>query len=306
MTLKTVGFPISSKAGEKRIALTPKDVEQLSNKSQLYFESGYGEVLNIPDSSYEKLGCHIVSRDETLQQEIICAPKIGDEDFFYQLKPKQCIFGWIHAESNPKRMDYIRENKIIAYEWANMFNQSRNVFWKNNYLAGASAILHAFMSQGRLPANLKIAVIGRGNVAQGALAILNKYTNEISVFNRKQEDLFRSELYDFDVIVNTTLWDITRKDHLVYRSDLKKMRHGTFIIDVGCSLNGAIESSNLATFKEPIYQVDGVNHYVIDNTPSILYADASTAISSEVKNYLDLIIEGSENPILTESRVGKN
>lgn len=303
MVLKTVGFPISSKIGEKRIALTPKDIEQLAHNSQLYFESGYGKALSILDTAYEKLGCHIVSREEVLQKDIICAPKIGDEDFFYQLQQKQCIFGWIHAESNLERLDYIRKNDLLAYEWANMFNQSRNVFWKNNYLAGSSAILHAFMSFGKQPANLRIAMIGRGNVAQGALSILNKFTNDISVYNRKQEGLLRSELFDFDVIVNTTLWDIERKDHLVYRSDLKKMRPGTCIIDIGCSLNGAIESSKLAPFHEPTYQLDGVNHYVIDNTPSILYADASVAISSEVKNYLDLLIEGSENQILTDSRI---
>lgn len=48
------------------------------------------------DAEYAEYGVNIVSRDEVLQQDIICDPKIGDANYLEQLN-NQTIFGWVHA-----------------------------------------------------------------------------------------------------------------------------------------------------------------------------------------------------------------
>ena len=55
-------------------------------------EKGYGEILGISDSEYEKVGCNVVSFDEVLKQDIICDPKVGDANYLDKLKEKQIIF----------------------------------------------------------------------------------------------------------------------------------------------------------------------------------------------------------------------
>ncbi len=45
-----------------------------------------------------------------------------------------------------------------------------------------------------------------------------------------------------DVIINGILWAKDRKDHIVYREDLKLMKPGAMIVDVACDENGAIET----------------------------------------------------------------
>lgn len=301
--VKTVGFVISSKENENRRGLLPVDINRLEYKSGLYFEKDYGEVMQISDQEYQNLGCHIVSREEALSQNIVSDPKIGDADYLNQLRPGQTIFGWIHAEANPERMKLLQHHQLTAYEWANMYQGGRHSFWRNNQLAGGAAIIDAFRIIGKLPKNKKVAVIGRGNVAQGAIELLNQLGANVTVFNRQQEELLREELPTYDVIVNGTLWDRRRQDHLIYREDLKRLKNGTLLIDVSCDEHGAIESSVPTTMKEPTYTIDGVIHYAVDHTPSIFFQESSQSISTVVATYLDDLMTGQSNQVLEESLI---
>lgn len=301
--VKTVGFVISSKENENRRGLLPDDISQLEYKSDLYFEKNYGEVMQISDKAYEDMGCHVVSREEALTQRIISDPKIGDADYLDQLHSGQTLFGWIHAEANPDRMKVLQQNKLTAYEWAKMYKGGRHSFWRNNQLAGGSAIIDAFRLIGKLPKNKKVAVIGRGNVAQGAIEVLNQLGANVTVFNRQQEGLLREELPTYDVVVNGTLWDRSRQDHLIYREDLKRLKNGTLLIDVSCDEHGAIESSVPTTITEPIYTIDGVIHYAVDHTPSIFFQESSQAISTVVATYLDDLMAGRSNQVLDKALI---
>ena len=55
-----------------------------------------------------------------------------------------------------------------------------------------------------------------------------------------------------------------------------------------------------------MYEVDGVYHYVVDHTPSIFYNDSSVAISNEVVNYIDDLIEENNNTKLNNALIIDN
>lgn len=301
--VKTVGCVISVKENEKRRVLLPADISHLENKSGLYFEKNYGDVLQISDQAYLDLGCHVVTREEALSQGIIVDPKIGDADFLPQLEAGQILFGWFHAEANPERMKLLIDNQLMAYEWADMYQEGRHCFWRNNQLAGSAAIFDAFRLVGKLPMDKKVAVIGRGNVAQGAIELLNRLGAKVTIYNRHQEDLLRAELPQYDVVVNATLWDKTRQDHLIYRQDLKGLAQGTLLIDVSCDKAGAFETSVPTTIEKPIYTVDGVIHYVVDHTPSLFFQESSQSISRVVAGYLDDLMNERYNSVLAGALV---
>ena len=65
------------------------------------------------------------------------------------------------------------------------------------------------------------------------------------------------------------MWDTTRTDRIIYKEDLKKMKPGTLIIDVSCDPHLEIETSHPTTIDDPVYVVDGVIHYAVDNTPAM-------------------------------------
>jgi len=305
---RTVGFPISRKENERRRALVPDDIAKIKGKNNLCFEYGYFKEFGMSDLAIEKMGCSVASFDEILSCDVICDPKIGDAQYLSSLKEGQIIFGWIHATQNRDITDSILISKCDAYAWENMYEFGRHTFYKNNEIAGEAAIMHSMTLTGTLPTGKSVAVIGNGNIARGAVRILTLLGANVSVYTRKLEDAFRQEFEQFDIIVNCVLWDTSRKDHLIYADELKKMRKDALIVDISCDRCGAIESSIPTSIESPVYMVDGVMHYVVDHTPSILYKSASVSISNEVSKFLDAFIyrEEDKSDVLAKSLIIKD
>ena len=298
-----IGLPVSLKENENRRVIVPTDICNLIDPSRIVIEKGYGLNLGISDEEYLNEGCIVTDREEVLSQKIICDPKIGDAEYLKDLLPGTTIFGWVHAVQNRDITDTIVENKITAYAWEDMFKDGRHVFWRNNELAGEAAIMHAFISHGIMPYNSKVAVLGRGNVARGAMKILTMLGAEIVQYDKNTEELFRKELGNYDVVVNAILWDVKRTDHIIYKDDLKRMKPSAMIIDISCDRNGGIETSIPTTIEDPIYVVDGIVHYVVDHTPSLFYKTFSFDLSSFIWKYFNELLSGEVSDELNNAKI---
>lgn len=301
--MKTIGFPISHKENENRRAIVPNHLKYIQNPQKLYFETGYGTILGIDDSEYEKYGCHIGTHDEILSKDIICDPKVGDADYLECLNENQTIFGWVHATQNREITDVLLKNKLTAYAWEKMHESGRHVFWRNNELAGEAAVMHAFQCFGRMPYEVDAAVLGRGNTARGAIKVLNMLGARVVQYDRKTESLLRQEIEKYDVIVNCVLWDVTRNDHIIYESDLIKMKKGSMIIDVSCDRHGGIETSIPTTIEKPTYVIDDVLHYAVDHTPALFYKTFSFDNSKVIYPYIDQLVSGDVGSVLKSALI---
>ena len=304
--MKTIGFPISPKENENRRAVVPADLKRISHPEYVFVERGYGEVLGILDAEYQAAGCQICSHEETLQKDIICDPKIGDAEYLKNLNPGQIIFGWVHATQNRDITDHIVNNKATAYAWESMFDKGRHVFWFNNELAGEAAVINAFQQYGLLPEGLEVAVVGNGNTARGACRMLNRLGAKVMQYTRRQEALFREELPRYDVIVNCILWDVSRKDHVIYRSDLARMKKSAMIIDVSCDRHGGIETCEPTTIENPTYVVDGILHYAVDHTPSFFFKTFSFKNSEAIVPYVEELINEQPGEVLQDCLIIEN
>ena len=300
--MRTIGFVISEKENEKRRAVTIMDLKRIKNKGYVYLEKGYGEILGTSDEEYVKLGCNVVSKEEVLNCDIICDPKIGDALYLKKLKNK-IIFGWVHATQNYDITESILIGKNTAVAWEKFYEGNRHSFYRNNEIAGQASVLHAILCYGKIPNNTNVAILGNGNISKGALSAFNMLGAKVTVYTSKMEELFKKEMYNYDVIVNCILWDPTRKDHIIYKKDLKKFKPQTMIIDISCDSNGGIESCVPTTIENPTYTIDNVLHYAVDHTPALLYKDATNSISEELIKYIDILIEEKENEnnILSEA-----
>ena len=303
--MKTVGFLISEKENENRRAITIGDIDKIKNKEQLYFQKGYGDKLGFSDDDLIKLGCKVVEKEDIFSCDIICDPKIGDSLDLDKMKGKT-IFGWIHATQNYDITQRCIDNKLTVYAWEKMYDGNRHIFYKNNQIAGQASVLHAMLCYGKQFHGLNVAILGNGNTSIGASNILHKLGAKVEIFNRKIEKNFVKEMEKFDVIVNCVLWDVNRKDHIVCRSDLKRLKRNSLIIDVSCDKNGAIESCIPTTVENPTYIEEGIMHYAVDHTPTFLFKDATESISKEVVKFLDDMIEGKKNVILKEALIIEN
>ncbi|GAB2023232.1 alanine dehydrogenase [Pseudolactococcus yaeyamensis] len=302
-TKQTIGFFKSHKADEHRIALLPEELAQVTHPEAIFLETGYGHDLGISDTSYSDLGAHIVSRQVALEQNIVCEPKIGDSDILSQLQPHQTVFGWIHAKQSKTITNALLATGVRVIAWEEMCDNHQHTFWRNNELAGEAAILHAFLLTGQMPYDTKVALIGRGSVAFGATRVLQGLGADVTVIRRNQESLLRQTLGNFDIIVNAALWDVKREEHLITTDNLALMKPGSLIIDISADVGGGIESSHITTMTAPTYKVEQITHYVVVHTPSMLYKTASKSISQALLPFLDDLIIGRENSVLTQATI---
>ena len=304
--MKTVGFVTSHKWGEKRRALLPEDVKRIKNPGFLFFENGYGHSVGRLDYEYRDAGANVVSREEAYECDIITDLKIGDADYLNQIADGKTLFGWAHAVQGIEFTDVCLKKKFTVIAWEEMFEEGRHVYYRNNELAGESAVMHAFTQYGKMPYQCKVAVIGNGQTAKGAIRILNSLGADVDVYGRRLEDLFRKNLANYDVIVNCILWDTSREDHLIYEKDLKRMKRGAMIIDVSCDPHLGIESSHPTAIPDPVYEKDGILHYAVDNAPSIFYKTATAAISDANVKFIDALVKGILPDVLRNSVVIEN
>lgn len=304
--MKTIGFVISHKNNERRRAILPTDLEHLLNNNSIYIEEGYGKLLGIRDTEYEKHGANIVSRNKVLQSDVIVDVKLGDADYLSDLAEEKILVGWAHAVQNIEFTDEILKNNHTVIAWEEMFDDGRYIYYRNREVAGEAAILQAYQYVGKMPYETDVAIIGNGMTAKGALRVLHGLGAKVDVYGRRLEHLFKKNLAQYDVLVNCVLWDTNRTDRLIYREDLKRLRDGTMIIDISCDPNLEIETSRPTTIDNPVYTIDGVIHYAVDNTPAMFPITVTNDISKAFSEYIDELIQDNWSQCLKEALVIEN
>ncbi|MGN0500559.1 MAG: N(5)-(carboxyethyl)ornithine synthase, partial [Ruminococcus sp.] len=272
----------------------------------LYFETGYGESVGHIDLEFIDAGANVVSREEAMKCDIITDVKLGDADYLDELEKGKILFGWAHAAQGIQFTNKCLEKNFTVIAWEEIFEKGRYIFYRNREIAGEAAIMQAFCYYGKMPYECKIAIIGNGQTAKGALRILNGLGAEVDVYCRKLEKLFLENKYKYDVIVNCVMWDISRKDRLIYKEDLQKMKPHSMIIDVSCDPYLEIETSHPSTIDNPVYEVDGVLHYSVDNTPAMFPHTVTKVLSEGNARIIDHVLaedytESLKNAIVIEN-----
>jgi N5-(carboxyethyl)ornithine synthase len=301
--MRRIGFVISRKENERRRAMLPRDLGAVRNRKFLFFESGYGEVLDIPDEEYRAAGGNVVSREESRACDIVCNPKTPEPEERPLYGRGQTLFGWIHAVQGREIVDFLLEHAMTAIAWEDMYENGRHLFWENNESAGEAAVLHAFTTWGREPGPYRAAVLGRGNCARGAFRTLSQLGMRVTVYDPETIGWLRPEIGRYDIIVNAVLWDVFRTDHLIYRKDLARMKPGALIIDISCDPHMGVETSQPTTIADPVYTVDGIMHYAVDHTPSLFFKTVSASLGAVVSRFIDDLVEGKKNSVLERATV---
>lgn len=291
--MENMGFLISHKNNERRRALLPGDLEKIRQPERLVFERGYGLALGHGDAEYLAAGAQVAPREELLRCGMLVDVKLGDADYLEQLAPGKLLIGWAHAV---QKLDFTTAalrggHSVLA--WEEIFEDGRYIFYRNREVAGEAAVLHAYRYCGKMPYDTAVAVIGNGQTAKGALRVLHGLGARVDVYGRRLEGLFKKKMADYDVIVNCVMWDTARTDHLICREDLARLKPGTMIVDVACDPHLGIETSHETTIDEPVYTVDGVIHYAVDNTPAMFPHTVTKVLSEGFAPYVDAILDGA-------------
>ncbi len=317
-----IGVAKEIKPQEGRVALMPSDVAHLCNKGhKVRVETTAGLASGVTDQEFQDAGAEITATAAALfneSQMIVKVKEIMPEEYPF-LRPAQIIYTNLHTALNRELTDKLLELHVSSISAEDTHEDGS----PNCPLAGEIGAFEGirlcmaphggtgrhFMEHfGASP--LKAVVIGLGAVGQGSLRTLLRLGCSVvglDISSRAQKitaltwasqpyqsdhvDHLDAYLSDADLIVNCVLWPKHRKDHLIDRAMLKALKPTAAIVDISCDTAGAIETCRPTTWSEPVYEVDGIRHFCVDNIPGAAPATASAGYSRAIMPFVSLIAD---------------
>lgn len=331
----------SKKEDEKRIPIHPEHLMRLPEpiRRQLIFEEGYGVPFGIADSEISDQTGGVASRHELLAEVgnvILAKPVLAD---FEELREGGVLWGYPHCVQQMAHTQAAidRKQTLIGFEdmyvWGPTGQMGRHTFYKNNELAGYSAVLHALQLKGidgHYGNQRKVVIFSFGAVSRGAIyALKARGFREITICIQRPEHEVREEILDChyvrirkgnegearmlvvehdgteypladllnqtELIVNGTLQEPDNPFHFVTEDEMSCLRPDCLIIDVSCDEGMGFFFAKPTTFKNPMFKVGRVDYYAVDHTPSYLWESASRCISASLIIHLPTVLAGYES-----------
>ena len=330
----------SQKPNERRLPIHPDHLQRLSEpvRRQLVFEKGYGAPLGISDEEIARQTGGIATRRELLADlgaVVLPKPVVADLE---TLREGGVLWGWPHCvqQQSVTQVAIDRRQTLIAFEdmfvWGPNGEMGRHTFYKNNELAGYSAVLHALQLKGidgHYGDQRKTVIISFGAVSRGAIyALKARGFRDITICIQRPDYAVREEVLDCeyvrlrsngedgerqvivdhdgierpfldllgeaDIIVNGIFQNPDQPLMFVTDEEISRLKRGCLIIDVSCDEGMGFSFAKPTTFDDPMFTIGSIDYYAVDHTPSYLWESASRSISAALLVYLPTVLEGPE------------
>lgn len=329
----------SYKENERRVPIYPEHLPYITPdlRKQLVFEKDYGAAYGYTDEYFIKHQAHLDSREDifdTCDLLILVKPVLSDLE---RMRERQVIWGWVHCVQGKSIAQTAIDRKLTFIAWEAMHQWSAagerlmHIFYKNNEIAGYSAVLHALELlgiDGHYGPRRHVVIIGYGAVSRGAIyALQGRGFNNIHVYTKRPVHLvpdqnldvyyhhleishngqlqvldndgsirpFIEILAEADIICNGVLQDTDHPLIFVNDIDIEKLKPRSLIIDISCDEGMGFSFAKPTSFKDPIFSVgERITYYSVDHTPSYLWNAASREISRAVLAFLPEIAKGRE------------
>jgi len=341
MTLLTMGvIGTSRKEDERRVPIHPAHLNRLPEniRRQLIFEKGYGAPFNIDDDEISDLTGGMATRSEILSDlgsAIVAKPTLADLE---ELKEGGLLWGYPHCAQQMGITQTAIDKKLtlIAFEdmyvWGPNGQVGRHTFYKNNEMAGYSAVIHALQLKGidgHYGNQRKVVIFSFGAVSRGAIYALKAHGfRDITICIQRPDHMVREEVLDVhyarikkgkgnesrllvvehdgserplldlisesEIIINGTYQDTDNPLNFVNENEKSRLKPGTLIIDVSCDEGMGFYFAKPTTFKNPILAIDKIDYYAVDHTPSYFWESASRSISAALIVHLPSVLAGRE------------
>ncbi|HWQ78093.1 MAG TPA: alanine dehydrogenase, partial [Anaerovoracaceae bacterium] len=322
-----------------RVAATPNAVTELCRRGhKVLVETKAGTGSGYSDEEYRKAGASITDSESVFRNaDLIYKVKEVFPEEIDKLREGQILMTYIHSNAHPEMTRALLDKKVIgvAYEdvadeqggFPLLRNQSE-IAGKGGFLAALNFSQSIHGGPGLMLSRVcgtetpKITIIGCGWSGMGAAELAASFGNRVTMLDIDRDLMIKAQsqlpsniqflysnrtnllkcLAETDVLINCILWSKTRKDHLIYRDDLKIMKPGALIIDVACDDNGAIETSRSTSHDDPVYYENEILHYCVDNIPSAYAKTASVLLSETTLPYVTEIADKGFEKALKDNK----
>lgn len=339
MVLSQMGvIGTSKKEDERRVPIHPEHLKRLPEyiRKKLIFEKGYGKPFNVEDEEIASQTGGIATRSEILSDigsVIIAKPVLSDLE---ETKEGGILWGYPHCTQQKQITQTAIDRKLtlIAFEdmfvWSPTGRIGRHTFYKNNEMAGYSAVIHALQLKGidgHYGNQRKVTIFSFGAVSRGAIYALKAHGfRDITICIRRPDHEVREEVLDVnytrikkgvgneprlmvvehdglerplldlvsesEIIINGIYQDTDDPINFVIEEEKARLKAGTLIIDVSCDEGMGFYFAKPTTFKNPMLSVDLIDYYAVDHTPSYFWESASRSISAALIVHLESVLGG--------------
>lgn len=329
-----------SSADENRVAMAPHAVELLINQGHdIIIEKGAGESANFSDLMYSEIGARIVKeKKEIYTSDVIVKVAPLNEDEIAMLKGQQTVLSFFQiGTQNKAYIQKLLKKKITAIGY-DFYRDRRDIglpiVQSMMEISGSTSILIAaeYLSnvnkgKGEMLGGIsgisptEIVILGAGTAGEfaartalGLGAYVKVFDCAVSKLRDLQERLgariytsilqprvITKALKTADVVIGAIPFEDDQQTYMVSENAIKQMKPYSVLIDLRVDQGGCFETSELTSFKNPVYKKHNVIHYCVPNIPSRVARTASYALSNILGQILiELGDAGGVNQILKE------
>ncbi len=334
-----IGTNKETKNREYRVALLPDGVRALVSRGHtVLVEAGAGAGAGWGDEEYEAAGATMVAESAEVwaRAELMYKVKEPMKWEYDLMRPGQVLYTYIHSAGNRPLCDKLLAHRVLGIAFEDVLTEDGRLplLEPMSWIAGYMGMFKGFellqtlnRGPGLLPGGMPgatpagVMVLGCGLVGAGAvklaaglgatvtaldidegkLTALAEAHPGITTLTSNPENI-ASALATADILLNAVMWPRTRKGHLVTREMLSLMPPAAVLVDVAADIAGALETClKQTTHDDPVYEVDGHQHYVVANIPSLAARSASEALAVVTLPYaLQLADLGARTALLQD------
>ena len=313
-----IGCPTEIKPQEYRVGLTPNAAsEAIAQGHEVYMQTGAGLGAGFEDEAYAQIGASMLPDAAAVfdAAEMIVKVKEPQPAERAMLRKGQLLFTYLHLAPDPDQTNDLLASgcTAIAYETVTdaagglpLLAPMSEVAGKLAPQMGAYALQKANGGRGLLlggvpgvgPAN--VVVIGGGTVGTHAarvaagmganVIVLDRSLPRLRYLDETFHTLFSTRyatgaataelISDADMVIGAVLVPGAAAPRLISRSDLAGMKPGAALVDVAIDQGGCFETSRATTHGDPIFEVDGIQHYCVANMPGAVPRTATIALGN--------------------------
>lgn len=285
-------------------------------------EKSAGDGSGFFDDEYSAAGATLVdSADELYERsEMIVKVKEPVEVEYPRLQANQIIFSYLHLAPLPDLTRVLLDKRVIgvAYETIPdtqghlpLLTPMSEVAGRMSILVGAYYLQRPYQGRGVLLGGIpgvrpgSVVIIGAGVVGMNALKMAVGLGAQVTVIDldldklRYIDDIYfttvetlHSNPYALgeavrraDLVIGAVLIPGASAPKIINRQMIREMNPGAVIVDVSVDQGGCSETTKPTTHSDPVYQVDGIQHYCVTNMPGAMPRTSTLGLTNATLPY---------------------
>lgn len=318
-----VGTVREIKRHEYRIGLTPQCVQAYIGRGHtVLVEKDAGLGAGFTNEEYLEAGAQLIdgAAEVFKTADMIVKVKEPQPVEIEMLRKDQILYTYLHLAADEAQTRGLMKKgvKAIAYETIEpqkgllpCLKPMSEIAGRLSAQEGAKYLEKPFGGRGVLLGGVpgvargKVAILGGGVVGTNAAQIAMGMGAEVTILDinagrlEELDQLYHGQLStlystqanidkvleESDLIIGAVLIPGAKAPRLIRREDLSKMKTGALLVDVAIDQGGCFETSKPTTHDDPVYTVDGIQHYCVANMPGAVSRTSTLALTSTTLSY---------------------